>query len=62
MHDLMMVAKQHWNAITSDGAALFCCDALCLEMARKSPASCAAGGLLTEVLRRLCVVVPDRRP
>jgi hypothetical protein len=33
MHNLMMVAKQHWNAITSDGAALFCCDALCLEMA-----------------------------
>jgi hypothetical protein len=32
MHNLMMVAKQHWNAITSDGAALFCCDALCLEM------------------------------
>jgi hypothetical protein len=38
MHNLMMVAKQHWNAITSDGAALFCCDALCLEMCRFSDA------------------------
>jgi hypothetical protein len=31
------------------------------SLGRKSPASRAAGGLLTEVLRRLCAVAPDRR-
>ena len=51
MHNLTMVAKQHWNAITSDGAALFCCDALGLEMARLGRTLSPRLIPLTEVLR-----------